>query len=186
GVDRIVRAAVENPLGFLMRVTAAITLPSLYLWSQNKDNPKYRQLPQYDKDTYWHLFVGEHHFKWPKPWVEGVLFGALPERFFDYLTGRDPKAFDRWLPTAIGAVLPPMIPTAVLPLAENFANYSIYRDRPLVARGLEGVSGRYQDTPYSSLLARRLGDILNYPPAKIDNLIAGWTGGMGVLTVQGI
>src|SRR5437773_8988169 len=83
------------------------------------------------------------------------------------------------------AFAPPIIPAGAA-LVENFANWSWFRDRPIVPKGLEGVEGRYQTTPYSSLLARRLGDILDYSPAKIDNLIQGTTGGVGILTTQGV
>src|SRR5439155_4390864 len=76
GPDRVVRAAIDNPLRFLLRTTASITAVSLYLWQRNHNDPRYKALTQVDKNTFWHLLPADPKapiWRIPKPWVEGVI-----------------------------------------------------------------------------------------------------------------
>ena len=59
GIDRAARAFRDNPAGTLMKVGASITLPSVLLWFANKDDPRYRELPQWQKDLFW-IFPTDH------------------------------------------------------------------------------------------------------------------------------
>jgi hypothetical protein len=62
--------------------------------------------------------------------------------------------------------------------------WSAYRDREIVSGADARLPFEEQGATRSSSLARFLGSMLNYPPAKIDHLISGWTGGLGRDVVQ--
>ncbi len=51
--DRVARAFVNNPASTAFKVGAAITLPSALLWWANKDDPRYKELPEWQKDMFW-------------------------------------------------------------------------------------------------------------------------------------
>lgn len=137
----------------------------------------------------------------PKPFQLGIMFASIPERILDYLAtgdergvrdavqtfiGVDPtlqakglgrRLQDFWS-SDVGQVVIPDI-QVIMPFAENFANYSRFLERPIVSRGDEGLQPWLQHGPYASEVAKELGFYLNYSPAKIDNVIQAWTGGMG-------
>ena len=51
--DRVVRAFVNDPVGASLKVGGAIVLPSALLWWSNHDDPRYQELPQWEKDLFW-------------------------------------------------------------------------------------------------------------------------------------
>lgn len=56
GVDRIVRAFAGNAPKITLAAIGSITLPSLMLWEANRNDPRYRNLPAWEKYIYWHIF----------------------------------------------------------------------------------------------------------------------------------
>src|SRR5690606_2605175 len=78
----------------------------------------------------------------------------------------------------IGATVLPSV-TAVQPLIENLANYSLFFRRPIVPRSMQDVEPRFQATDRTSEVAKLLGRWTNTSPMKIDNLLFQWTGGLG-------
>jgi diguanylate cyclase (GGDEF)-like protein len=174
----------DRPLTILPRLAASITLPSIGLYLLQRDDPVYREIPRWQKDLFW-IWVqrddaGEvsHIWRVPKPFELGVLFGSVPERILEYMETQDPGALDNMLKTVVSTATPNVLPTGVGPLVENWANKSWFRDRPIVPRGLEKLPAENQATKYSSETARALGEMFGYSPAKLDNLIRGWGGGL--------
>lgn len=69
--DNMARAFASNPTGFMLRAAATVTLPSVGLWAINRKDPDYRDLPQWEKDLFW-------HFKRPQAgMVGGTAAGAV-------------------------------------------------------------------------------------------------------------
>jgi hypothetical protein len=120
------------------------------------------------------------HTVWriPKPFELGVLFGTLPERVLDWTLKNDPKAMKDFAKSAL-STLPNPVPTAAVPLIENMANWSMFRERRIVSRGKEDVAPSQQFTAYTTETAKRLGRMFNYSPSKIENLARGYGGGLG-------
>jgi hypothetical protein len=83
-------------------------------------------------------------------------------------------------------MLPGYIPQLFLPLIENASNYNIFLDRPIVSEGREGMIPELQYGNYTSETAKKMGEVLNYSPAKIENLISEWTGGLGKYAVSAL
>lgn len=53
GLDKTARAVKDNPAGVGMKSIAYITVPSVLLWWANKDDPRYQQVPRWQKDLFW-------------------------------------------------------------------------------------------------------------------------------------
>lgn len=217
GVDRAARAFRDNPAGFLTKVGMSITLPSTLLWFANKDDERYKELPQWQKDLFWivptdkwvamkpedaskvgtafkrQLPNGQWQrndgiiWRIPKPFELGVLFGSVPERALDAYYAHNPHAFKDLHKSVTQALLPNFIPQAVTPLVEQFANRSTFLDRTLVPKYLENVAPKYQFTPQTSEVAKKLGNIISSfkpdtsfaSPIIIDNYLRQYTGGLG-------
>lgn len=182
GYDRLFRAVKAHPVRTLARTFAGITLPSVALYYVNRDDPEYWELPQWQRDLFWCVKISGHWVRIPKPFELGVVFGSIPERILEWWDTKDPRRVSETVKNFVGTeieqTLLPM-PTFLQPLWDNYGNYSSFRRRSLIPRGLQDVAPEAQVTPGTSEVAAHLGRFLNYPPAKIDNLLNAWTGGLG-------
>lgn len=177
------------PLPTTMKAIAAITIPSIVLAIINYDDDKIKEVPQWQKDLFWLIRIGDTIVRIPKPFELGIIYGTLPERIVNYILSKDSHAFDKFIQTFTRGALPSAIPTVMLPLMENWANKSYFLNRPIVPKSREGVQPEYQYQPYTTEVAKIAGKIISkFPfigetsaasPAKIENLIQGWTGGLG-------
>lgn len=186
GTDKLVRSAREDPAGFAAKGIATITIPSLISYMLNRDDPEYKELPRWQKDLFWMFKVNDTWIRMPKSFAYGQIFGSLPERFFEYLDTQDPQAFnnlnkslyDSLLPTS-GDPVSGVMATGIKPLIENATNWSFFRERPILPEGKARKLPAEQYTRYTSETAKEVGKLINYSPAKIENLIQGWFGGSG-------
>ncbi len=194
GTDRFVRAFQDNPLGTSVRVAASITLPSVLLAIANHDDPRYKELPQWQKDLFWIVITDKTVWRIPKPFELGILFGSVPERITNYILDQDPQAFDKLGDTLLRAASPGVIPTVQAPFVENWANRSLFFDRNLVPRSREDLLPEYQYSDHTTETAKLLSSVVGrFPgldqwkgaaPAYIENLIYGWSGGLGRYALQ--
>ncbi len=53
GIDRMVRGWKEDPIGFTARASAALTVPTLLNWAANRNDSRYKDAPNWEKDLYW-------------------------------------------------------------------------------------------------------------------------------------
>jgi hypothetical protein len=178
-MDKIRREFKEKPTKMLLRLFLSITLPSILLYLANRDDKRWKEIPQWQKNTFWIVFTDKHIYRIPKPFLLGTLFGSVPERALEYMDTKDPELFKDMANTVADGVTPSYIPTGLLPVIENQANYSFFKDRPIVSRGKENLPPKYQTSTYTSEVAKIVGEALNYSPDKVDNLLYGYTGGLG-------
>ncbi len=201
GWAQLGRELRARPHVVIPRIVAEVTVPSLALYYLQRDDPVYRDMPAWKRDLFW-IYVQrgedqsegwdgygsgsvEHVWMFPKPFELGILFGTLPERAAEWADRRNPEPGRAMVGALKRAVTPPYIPTAINPLVENYANRSTFRDRPIVPRSREGLVPAEQVRPQTGETARLLGQALDYSPAKIENLIRGYTGGAGGYVLSG-
>lgn len=201
GNDRMVRAFINNPMRATAAAAAGITVPSYYLWQANKDDPRVKEIPRWQRDLFWviptddwknitpsqaqsiggvrtrQLESGQWQYNngtvWriPKPFFLGFMFGSLPERLWDYNHTKDTQAFKDIGKSVMSSLGPPTIPQAALPVIEQFANRSLFTGRPLVPRYLEGKMPEAQEQPFTSDTAALVGKALRKIPGMDDNNI---------------
>lgn len=179
GWTKMGAAFKENPVRTSAKVFMGITLPSILLYLANRNDPRWKEIPQWQKDLFWIVMTEDNIYRIPKPFELGIIFGSIPERFLEYIDNQDPEMLTEAIENAIAAGSPGFMPTALLPIVENLSNYSFFLDRPIVSAGKEGKPPALQYTGVTSEVSKKLGEMVNYSPAKIDNLINGYTGGLG-------
>lgn len=207
GVDRLARAFKDNPFQTAAKITAGVTIPSILLWMANHNDPRYKEIPNWEKDLFWIVMTKDHIYRIPKPFEVGVLFGSLPERLLDTYEAENPHALDGFATTLLGAFLPGAVPTFALPVAEQWANKSQFTGAPLIPAAQENQLPEYQYNPYTTETAKALGKILgafpgvrssaideNSPfkgvataltsPILLENWLRDWTGGLGTYALQ--
>lgn len=212
GTDTFFRKAKAHPTRTLLKALLYITLPSVLLYYANRNDPRYKEIPQWRKDLFW-IIIPSHItqeewdntpqwmkdemldpirgfkygiYMYPKPFELGILFGSVPERILEYIDTHDTELFDSLLKSVADGATPGIIPTAAIPIIENQTNYSFFLDRSIVPRGKENLPAGAQSSGTTSEISKLIGEKLNYSPAKIDNLIYGWSGGMGRYATKAI
>lgn len=185
GTDKMIREFKEHPAQMTAKTFIGITLPSVLLWYLNKDDPRYQELPQWQKDIFWVIPGKDTLYKIPKPFELGILFGTVPERVMQYMydkeKGRNGPGFKGLGGSIMDNLLPSAIPTGMLPALEWISNYSFFMGRNIVPLSQSKLPDRQQYGPYTSYLARKVGDAFNLSPRKIDNTIQDVGGNLAAL-----
>lgn len=207
GLYRLYRGAAkgapDSPSGvqkqFLM-VGGLIMGATLALAMANNDDPRYDALQDWDKDTYWHFWIDGEHWRIPKPFEVGALFGTLPERMVRLWNGQDDsKRFTDRMVQMFGSTFAIDVrPQLLKPMIEAWANKDSFSGSPIVSHGLEKLKPEAQYQAGTSETARILGaaipdginsltkDGLGFDiksPQVIDHLIRGYLGELGTYMV---
>jgi hypothetical protein len=176
------------------RAVAYVTIPSLYLYLSQKDDPAYQEIPEYYKANAWVLIDRENGpipfttesgekiriWAWPRPYLLGYIFGYTPEKLLEWANTHDSEAVTNLGKQLWSAFVPPVVPTLLGPLVENYANKSLFTGKPIVPQHTQGLDASEQVRPYTGEAARGIGEAVHYSPAKIENIVRGWTGGAGL------
>jgi hypothetical protein len=201
GADKLARFITKDPMKATGRIFATLIVPSLLSMLLNLDNDDYWSKPKGMRDRYWYFPMGTDdqgrhtYLKVPKPYGLGA-FSIAVERSFARAVGinpetgkreGDPRALDDVIQAIINELRPTLNIAGIQPILEVSAGdqgYSFYRDAQIVSSADKDLPLGEQGATRSSDLARFLGRMMDYPPAKIDYLIQGWLGGLGRDVVQ--
>lgn len=190
GADKMARAFKEDPRGMTVKTMLYITLPSVLLWYMNKDDERYQELPQWEKDTFWIIPGKENMYRIPKPFEAGVLFGTSFERMLQYFddakNNRKSVGFKGFGDRVIDSLAPSFMPTAMIPVVEAMTNYSLFRQRNIIPQSQENLPAHLQYGANTSEVAKFVGDKINVSPYIVDNTIRGYGGGLAGLGLSGI
>lgn len=190
GADKMARAFKEDPRGMTVKTMLYITLPSVLLWYMNKDDERYQELPQWEKDTFWIIPGKENMYRVPKPFEAGVLFGTSFERMLQYFddakNNRKGVGFKGFGDRVIDSLAPSFMPTAMIPVVEAMTNYSLFRQRNIIPQSQENLPARLQYGANTSEVAKFVGDKINVSPYIVDNTIRGYGGGLAGLGLSAI
>jgi hypothetical protein len=168
---------------FWVRGMTLMALSGMY-WLLTHDDEEYKAQEQETRDNYW-LFPSAG-VKIPIPFEIGVMFKVIPERILEYSFGSDTgkdflKSMERQVVSTFAFNL---IPQTFLPAYEVKTNYSFFTQRPIITPGMENISPEYQVGPNTSKVAGAMGQALNISPIKLDYLLQGYTGTMGMYVVN--
>ena len=180
GLGKLTREMHGNPRDLVKRA-GMITAMSLGLLAINWDDERYEEVPDWDKDANWHFFIGDQHWRIPKPFEIGVLFGTIPERMVRAMGDKDTGAqFGKAVARAIGdtfALNP--TPQIVKPLVEAAFNYDTFRGGPIDGPQDLNLMAEARYNEQTSLLMRELGELSGFSPKQLEHLVIGYTGTMG-------
>ena len=167
---------------------SALAAFSLALFSLNRGKDWYDEIEQWEKNVYWHIDVGLRDkesnvipLRIPKPFEWGAVFGSVPEGLAQVAIDHNGAAFAKRLGSIWNDVFAiRAVPTAILVPAEIWANKNTFTDRTIVPESVKNLDPEKQHGPYTSLTARKVGELTGTSPGQIDHLIRGFLGTMGV------
>ncbi len=203
GMDRVAEAFKTDPVGTGARMGLGITAVSLATWWAFKDDERYKNAPNWEKDLYWILPLGDEKtgttMRIPKPFEPGLLFGSLLERTLQEFYDKKPEAFKGFGAALVGSAIPNVVPPVIMPLLEQFGNRSWLTGGQVVPSALEKVSPEFQTNPYTTETAKTLGKIIGSipvvggigrgnvtvaSPMVIENYIRSWGGTLGTFALR--
>ncbi|MCK5601905.1 methyltransferase [Candidatus Pacearchaeota archaeon] len=188
GIDRLYRGLAHDPnKGAIAAKSATLAMLSAALYLFNKGNPEYDDLPDWEKDVYWHFFVptpngGTIHFRYPKIWEIGAL-ASIAERTMELLTEtHDFKKYAKDVArVATDMFKMSVIPHAVTPLYEQATNRIGFIDSPIETPSMQQVQPWARSSPYGSRVLRDIGEAtrklprkLQISPARAEALLRGY------------
>jgi hypothetical protein len=164
---------------FFIRGATMMAMSCMY-WALTHDDDEYKKQEQETKDNYW--LLPSLGIKLPIPFEVGILFKVVPERIMALTFGTDThKDFTESMVRQLSNTLSlNPIPQVAKPFIEYNTNYNFFTGRPLVGQGMEGVESGYQTGPNTSGIAADIGKATGISPLKLDHLIGGFTGTMGM------
>ena len=170
---------------FFVRGMTISALSAMY-WMLTNDEEEYKKQEQETKDNYW-LFPSLG-IKIPIPFEVGVIFKVLPERLMALTIGEDTaKDFRESMARNIRSTLAiDYLPQTIKPIVEVESNFSYFTRRPIIGQGLDGVGDPFQVGPTTSLVAEKIGKQIGMSPMKVDHLINGYTGTIGMYMVDAL
>ena len=217
GADRSIRQLRAHPGRTMNRIMAGVVLPSMLLSFVQQDiihnSPEsqmaqaLQEIPDWQKNTFWIVPSPVGIFRIPIPHEYGVPFANPTRSFIEYMYQKDPdknflqKLYDEDYFGTVGeqyfldwnTIVSSMTPSAIQPISEVIANYSLFTGTPIIPPVMENQlpESRYNrnTTELAKSLSRMLSGInplldsnitqrLISPPA-IDYLVAGYGGSLG-------
>ncbi len=187
-VQGLYRLGRTDPKQLAIRGAVMLTLPSLLLALGNLDNDDYEELPDWDKDTYWHFWLNGEHWRVPKPFEVGVIFGTVPERAVHAMFGEDDaKKFGKRLYWNLAEQLNLVeLPQAIKPVTEVVTNYDTFGDRSIENISDQRKSPRLRYDERTSTTMREIinamgpiADDIGLSPKKAEHLVTGYLGTFG-------
>jgi GGDEF domain-containing protein len=192
GAHRLGRGVKEHPVAFTIKGTL-IGLAGMALYLAFRDDDRYKELEDWDKDTYFHWWIGDDHYRLPKGFEVGTLFNSIPERIFEYMYSEENDAGKYmmrrwgWMIAEVFNMNP--IPQAAQPLVEGYFNKNFFRGRsiesPWETGRLPEDRYKYYTSPtmqeISATLPRQLDTVSQKirSPLHLQNLYEGYTGTLG-------
>ena len=211
GKDRLARAFKNNWKRTTLRALTGVTLPTIGVYLANKQYANEKQqetlnnAPHWLRDSFFLLAIPGTDVvaRIPKPFDLAPVFANLPENILRHIEKSDPQTFLEFMVSTIrNSSLPYMI-SGLTPWIENMTNYRFFTGGPVVPQRDQDVLPEDQYGPTTSLTARLIGkgtaeaseflynlfgedNRTGISPYKVDNLIQGYTAGLGRYATKGI
>ena len=190
GLDKMARAAKENPKGFLLKASMVFAA-SAALMAINNDDERYWALNESIRDNYWVIPTETGFVQIPKPFELGSFFGTVPERMYEAAT-RDDKVFmDSMFNMFLNTFAMNPLPQAIAPIWEDTANKDSFTGFDIVSQGMKFKEPKDQFNAYTAEfikdLAAKLPD--SFPetfrsPVRLQHMLEGYTGSMGQYVIS--
>ena len=181
----------ENPKGMALRMSM-LAMISAGLWAAQNDDERWDEEPDWRKQMYWSVYLGDHTFMIPKGF-ESALPATMVEYFLDNLSGdRDMGDSASMIGSSVWNTLGlNPIPQGIKPGLEVITNYSFFKQGGIETRGEQRLPAdmRYDaDTPELAKWASQgISTVIpGVSPKDVVHLIRGYTGSAGMVVVNGI
>jgi len=164
---------------------------SLAYAAMMQDDEAYKNATPEQKYGNWFIRIPgiDEPIKFPVPFEVGYLFKALPEALYNSMANENGseeafKAFRTIILQTIPGGSSYFIPQAIKPAIEYGMGKSFYTGRDILSRREQAVLPEQQFRESSSEISKMLGSGLGLSPIKIEALVSGYTGTMGLALMQ--
>ena len=180
--DRLARGLAHDPnKGAIATKAGLLALSSAALYLLNREDPRYQDLPDWDRDANWHFFIGDQHFRYPKIWEIGALSSAA-ERTAEKIIEGDPQGLGKDFARILGATFSlNFMPQIMAPIYEQGANRNSFTKAPIETPGMENVQPFMRAKPTTSetlkaagMATRNLPEVLQVNPVRTEALLRGY------------
>jgi hypothetical protein len=205
GKSKLIRAIQEHPVKTLAKISTGMTLPSIgaFFWNESMANEEQAKLikdsPAWQRDSFWLVAIPgtDQVARIPKPF-ELSVFANVTERFLEYAVQKDETAFDNFWQELFDSQTFSVMPTGILPIIEGMANYSFFRQAPIIPEREKGIQMAEQYDVNTSETAKffasgaraitgEQGPFKNFgSPRVMDATIRNATGGLGSYALDAI
>lgn len=187
GMDKLARSWKKNPARFNMML-ATTALASIALMNYYKDDPDWQKREEWDRNNFWWFKIpgDKVAFRIPKPFELGAM-GTMAERMWERFINQDTT--DQELVKSMQAILDQslgisVVPQAIRPLINVYANKDPFTDKPIVQMGQEKLEKSQQVSERTHQVSKLIGkgsEMIGYGPSpvQVDHLIRGYFGWLG-------
>lgn len=187
GPIKMARVIRDDPVKAGLRAFTALTVPTLLLWWMHKDDDWYKEMPAWQKYGFWLIPIGGTKdrpttiLRIPRPFTWSLAFSAGPEMAANYLYDKDKEGMLAGLGYFNQSLTPDLMPAAIKPIIEWWANKDMFRDRAIVPYWEEKTKDpEDQWGPYTTETSKEIGSWFGLSPRKLDHVISVSTGGLGM------
>lgn len=203
GVKYVRDGVQADAKGAFLRVSLGLVGTQMALYALNRtadqglpDNQKYSSLPQWERDQYFITpQIGGVRYKLARPYVIGPMVAVPVERMMESALEKDPHAYDHFLSSWLGDMVPNPIPAAVRPVLEQTTNHNFFTGKPLVSDSLKEATTDQQYVENTSEVAKKVSSLLgdhrglgaaNVSPVVLDNYVQAWSGTIGMTILHAL
>lgn len=198
GTYRVLKAFKNNPVKTIGAIGALSVLPKMLEYAQFHDDPEYQNLPA--RERYRFLFVNKNeNGTFTKIPMEPAYnsFGEIAIEALRKFKNDDPTAFKGSIDAIANAWLPPIVTGALQGVTQDggaeksivgainstvaapfvaVASNQSFTGAPIVSSALSDRSPQHQYDEKTSGIAKKLGEVMNMSPVKVDYLIKSYGG----------
>lgn len=136
-------------------------------------------------DRYMNFFVHTPFFeeavRIPIPFEIGYIFKSLPEMVYNTAFGdTEIKQIAPAIRKILGSLVPGDIPAGIKPMIELMTNYSFYSGKAIESEREQALVPEERYRAGTTEVSKTIGQLFGVSPIKLDYLIRGYTGGLGV------
>jgi hypothetical protein len=158
-----------------------------------QDDEAYKNAKPEEKYGNWFVSLPgvEQPIRLPIPFELGYIFKALPEAIVNTLSNEEGgeealKALKHIVQQMIPGGSSYMIPAAVKPLLEVGFGVSAYTGRDIESAREQAIEPGYRARESTTELAKTVGEMTGFSPIKLEFLISGYTGQMGMALISAL
>ena len=213
GFDQFIRRLVnpKTSLVTVMKGISTITIPAIYEALKYHDDPRYKELPAWQKNSF-DIYIEGGPVKqedWDKMSMKGKrdlaektiwrgagpfeiysAFGAMAKSFVNFAIDEDPKIKDQLWEVVESAGVSGLIPfpPVGVAFAENQRNRSFFTGKRIDSKMFEfmDLEPKESYTSYTPQVYRKLGSLLDLSPKKIQHAIASTIPGLERYASEGV
>jgi hypothetical protein len=136
-------------------------------------------------DRYMNFFVHTPFFdeavRIPIPFEIGYIFKALPEMVYNTAFGdTELKQIAPAIRKILSSLVPGDIPAGIKPMIELMTNYSFYSGKAIESEREQALVPAERYRAGTTEVSKAIGGLFGVSPIKLDYMIRGYTGGLGV------